>query len=160
MQLYLLRHGRAEHRAASGRDADRVLTPEGIGQLRRVLKLAHHAGVLPSLILSSPLARAIQTAEIAGQELEYPGEIGRTTSLVPESSPSLVWDEIRVHSAEPALLVVSHEPLLSSVVASLLGSPRPMMHFAAGGLARIDIDAFGAQPAGVLEWMIAPDLVP
>ena len=160
MQLLLVRHGRAESRAASGRDADRVLTPEGIAELRRVLALAHRAGVRPSLIQASPLARAVQTAEIAAQVLGYRGEIVRTTSLVPESSPAQVWEEIRVHSGEPSLMLVGHEPLLSAMVAALLGSTRPMIQFAAGGLVRIHIEGFSAQPAGVLEWMITPDLIP
>ena len=69
VELYLLRHGIAKDRSASGRDADRRLTDEGRTKLRRVLERAHAAGVVPSLILSSPYRRALETAEIAAREL-------------------------------------------------------------------------------------------
>ena len=49
MELYLLRHGIAEDRAPSGRDADRRLTEEGRDKLRRILERAHSAGAQPSV---------------------------------------------------------------------------------------------------------------
>src|SRR5262252_2962584 len=94
MELYLLRHGVAEDRAATGRDADRRLTEEGREKLRRVLERAHVVGVRPSLILSSPLRRALETAEIAGRELGYEGKIIRTPALAPESSPQKIWEAV------------------------------------------------------------------
>ncbi len=159
MHLHLLRHGRAENRAASGRDADRVLTTDGVAELRRVLELARNAGTRPTLILSSPLARAVQTAEIARQVLESPGPILGASSLVPSGSPQLIWDELRLHSSEPDVLAVGHEPLLSQMVAWLVGSSRAMMQFPPAGMARFEIDASSTEGAGTLEWMITPDLI-
>ena len=118
MELYLLRHGIAEDHAAT--DADRQLTDEGRQKLHRVMKRAAAAGVEPSLILSSPYKRALETAEIAASELHYKGEILRTGSLTPDSSPPSLWSEIRDHRNEPAILLAGHEPLFSSTVAFLL----------------------------------------
>ena len=73
MEIYLLRHGLAEDQAPAGRDGDRRLTDEGRTKLHRVMARAHTAGVNPALILSSPLVRAMQTAEIAAQELRLRG---------------------------------------------------------------------------------------
>lgn len=86
VELYLLRHAIAEDHSATGRDQDRRLTEEGREKLRRVLKRAASANVEPSLIISSPYKRALETAEIAASELHYKGEILRVGSLTPDSS--------------------------------------------------------------------------
>jgi len=158
MELYLLRHGIAEDKSASGRDADRALTDEGRHKLHRVLKRAASAEVSPSLILSSPYKRAIETAEIAAEELGYKGDIQRVGSLTPDSSPPSVWSEIREHRNESAILLAGHEPLFSATVAFLLGSTEAMVDFRKAALMRIDIHSFGARPQGVLQWMLTPKL--
>jgi phosphohistidine phosphatase len=158
MEIYLLRHGIAEDRSATGRDADRRLTEEGRSKLRRVLERAHQAGVRPTLILSSPLRRALETAEIAAHELAYEGKITRIPALTPDSSPQDVWNAIREHRSEPAVLLTGHEPLFSATVAYLLGSTREMVHFRKGALVRIDVEATGPTPAGILEWLLTAKL--
>jgi len=154
VELYLLRHGIAEDQSATGRDQDRALTEEGRQKLRRVLKRAAGAGVAPSLILSSPYKRAIETAEIAASELHYKGEILRVGTLAPESSPPSVWSEIREHRDEPSILLAGHEPLFSSTVAWLLGSTQEMVDFRKAALVRIDVHTFSASPHGILQWML------
>ena len=78
MEIYLLRHGIAEESAVGGRDSDRALTAEGRDKLRRVLKRAHAGGVRPGVILASPYKRAMETAQMAAETLEYRGEIVKT----------------------------------------------------------------------------------
>src|SRR5271168_401188 len=120
MQLYILRHGIAEDGAAGQPDSERALTAEGKKRLRPVLRMAQKAGVSPSLILSSPYRRALETAELAAKVLHYKGEVLRSRTLTPSSSPTSVWDEIRVHKDEPQILLAGHEPLFSSLTAYLL----------------------------------------
>ena len=64
MQIYLLRHVIAEDAKPGHPDSERPLTAEGRDKLRRVLKRARTADLDPSLILSSPYRRALETAEI------------------------------------------------------------------------------------------------
>jgi phosphohistidine phosphatase len=156
MELYLLRHGIAEDRASTGRDADRALTEDGKRKLHKVLRRAKKAGVQPVLILSSPLKRALETAAIAAEELEYKSEIARTNALVPNSTPRDLWSEIRAHRDEPSILLAGHEPLFSQTVAYLLGSTRAMIEFRKGALIRIDFATLTAEPRGVLQWLITP----
>jgi phosphohistidine phosphatase len=158
MELYLLRHGIAEDRAPSGRDPDRALTEEGRHKLRKVLKRAQQAGVEPSLIISSPYKRALETAEIAASELKYAGEILRSGTLTPDSSPPSVWSEIKEHRDEPSILLAGHEPLFGTTVAWLLGSTHQMVAFKKAALVRIDVHTFSAQPQGILQWMLTPKL--
>ncbi|MEQ1947837.1 MAG: phosphohistidine phosphatase SixA [Bryobacteraceae bacterium] len=158
MEIYFLRHGIAEDRAATGRDVDRRLTDEGRQKLRRVLERAQQAGVSPSLILTSPFKRAMETAEIAGRELGYEGKLVRTFALVPTASPEEVWEEVRLHRDEAAILLAGHEPLFSATVAYFLGSTRDVVQFRRGALVRIDVQAFGGAPAGLLQWMLTAKL--
>ncbi len=158
MEIYLFRHGIAEDRAPGGRDEDRRLTDEGRQKLRRVLERAQAAGVSPSLILSSPLKRAVETAEIAARELGYEGKIVRSDSLTPDSSPSEVWTEIRIHRDEKAILLAGHEPLFSATVAWMLGSSHAMVEFKKGALVRVDVSSLGAEPKGILQWMLTAKL--
>lgn len=153
MELYLLRHAIAEEHSPSGRDMDRRLTDEGRTKLRRVLKRAAAAGVSPSLIISSPYKRAIETAEIAASELGYEGEILKSGALIPDSSPQSVWSELKEHRDESAILLTGHDPLFSSLAAWLLGSTRQMIEFKKAAIVRIDVTA---SPQGVLQWMITP----
>jgi phosphohistidine phosphatase len=156
MEIYLLRHGIAEERSASGRDADRRLTDEGREKLHKVLERAHSAGVAPSFILTSPYRRALETAEIAARELGYDGKLIRTEALVPHGTPREVWQELRRHGEEKSILIAGHEPLFSATVAYLLGSTREMVNFRKAALVRIDVESSGAEPYGVLQWMITP----
>jgi len=153
MQIYLLRHAIAENPRPGTSDADRTLTPEGIEKLRRVLK---RAAVTPSLILSSPYKRAVETAEIAAQVLGYKGKMVRVEALVPGGSPHAVWDELRGRKEESAILLAGHEPLMSSIAAFLLDSPALQIDMKKAALVRIDCQKLGAKPGGVLKWMLTP----
>jgi phosphohistidine phosphatase len=155
LRVYVLRHGIAEDAPPGGSDADRVLTPEGKQKLRRVLERARDAGVRPLLILTSPLKRAVETAEIAAAVLNVKREIVATEALLPEGSAQRVWNEIRAHDVEE-LLMAGHEPLLSMVVAYLLGSPAMQVHMKKAALVSIELETPGQQPRGALSWMLTP----
>jgi phosphohistidine phosphatase len=158
MEIYLLRHGIADGGRPGGRDSDRELTAEGREKLRRVLKRAHQAGVSPGVILTSPYRRAVQTAELAAETLEYMGEIVKTQTLIPDSSPQAVWDEICSRCTEAAILLASHEPLMSSMAAFLLASPALQVDMKKGAMARVDCDRFGPVPRGTFKWMLTAAL--
>jgi phosphohistidine phosphatase len=157
MELYILRHGIAEDHHSGG-DAQRALTDEGRRKLRRVLERAAKAKAEPSLILSSPYVRARQTAELAAEVLGYGRKIVETDALIPEGSPEALWEEIRAHRQESAVLIAGHQPMLSSTLAWLLGSADVQIEMKKGALARIDLDRFGPRPGGVLQWLLTARL--
>src|SRR5690348_13518918 len=95
MQVHLLRHGTAEDTMPGGSDAERKLTATGRDEVRRAAECGHRARVVPTLILSSPYVRAVETAEIAAEVLGYRRAIVRTELLIPSASPQRVWNEIR-----------------------------------------------------------------
>jgi phosphohistidine phosphatase len=159
MEIYILRHGIAEDAKGGMADADRALTDEGKQKLREVMRAARGAKVRPSLILTSPLRRAVETAEIAAAVLEFRDRLIQTEALAPESTPENVWREMRKHKDAGALLLAGHEPLLSHVIAYLLGCPLMQVDLKKGALARIDIDQLAGEPRGTLKWLLIPKLV-
>jgi phosphohistidine phosphatase len=159
MQIYLLRHGIAEEGKPGHPDSDRELTGEGRDKLRRVLKRARIAEVAPSLLLASPYKRAVETAEIAADVLNYEGKIVRTRALIPDASPYDLWEEIRTHKDEDAILLASHEPLMSSAISFLLNSPALAVDMKKAALVRIDVAQTTPEPHGILKWMLTPALV-
>jgi phosphohistidine phosphatase len=158
MEVYVLRHGIAEDAARGQSDDDRSLTDEGRKKLTAVMERAAAAEVEPTLILTSPLKRAVQTAEIAAKVLGHTSPLVRTDALIPGSSPQKVWNVIREHRDEAAILLAGHEPLLSHLVSYLLSAPALQVDMKKAGLVRIDMDSFRGEPHGILKWMIVPKL--
>jgi phosphohistidine phosphatase len=158
MEVYLLRHGIAEPRGAGRTDAERKLTEEGRQKLRQVLARARAAKVEPSLILTSPLIRAVQTAQIAAEVLRYQGAIVTADALLPSSSARAVWRELGAHAGEAAVLLAGHEPLLSETASYLVGASRVVVDLKKGALLRIDLEVSGAEPRGVIQWLLTPKL--
>ena len=156
MQIYLLRHGIAEDAAPGHPDSERALTNEGKEKLRRVLKRARAAGVSVSLLLSSPYKRALETADVAADVLGYKGKILRTRALVPNASPYDTWNEIRNCKDETAILLASHEPLMSSLTGYLLNSPALLVDMKKAALVRVDCERVTPQPHCMLKWMLVP----
>jgi len=129
MEIWLLRHAAAEDRAASGRDADRTLTEDGHRRARDVARGLAKLEPSISLVLTSPYARARQTAEAAARSLHLEGKIRETVHLEPHADPGDVLGELREAQAESVLLV-GHEPhmgaLLGRLVSGRAGLEIPM----------------------------------
>jgi phosphohistidine phosphatase len=120
-----------------------------------VLKRARSADCCPSLILTSPYRRAVETAAIAADVLGCKATV-KTDALKPETSPHATWEEIRVHRDEASILLASHEPLMSSLAAHLLRSPALQVDMKKAALVRLDCERFGGEPHCVLKWMLTP----
>ena len=158
MQLFLLRHGIADDGEPGQPDAERALTAEGKKKLRGVLRSAREAGVAPTLVVTSPYRRAVETGELAVATLEYKGDLLRSEGLIPAGTPEEVWEEVRVHRDEGQVLLCGHDPLFTYLTGYLLGCPALAIDFKKGAMVRIDLDRFGAAPRGVLKWMLVPKL--
>jgi phosphohistidine phosphatase len=139
MKLYIMRHGPAEDEAATGRDADRALTSAGRERTRAVGQALEEASEAPYVILSSPLVRAVETAEVVAEathlarrtredgKAQLGGAIGdieirRELGLGSEKLPMLA--EL-VRAGRKRVMIVGHEPDLSMLVMSLVGPALP-----------------------------------
>jgi phosphohistidine phosphatase len=158
MQVYLLRHGVAEEDRSGLSDSDRALTQDGRRKLRQTLQTASQADIRPTLILTSSLKRAVETAEIAEEVFKYKGALVRSDALMPNSAVQEVWDEIRVHAEEPAIMLVGHNPLFAQLAGYLLGAPELQIDVKKGSVLRIDFEGLSSQPKGILRWFLVAKL--
>ncbi len=154
MELYVLRHGIAEARRPGLPDAKRRLTAKGKQRLRVILACARGAKVKPALILTSPLVRAVETAELAAGVLGCKNKVVPTDTLLPGASPQAVWQEIRSHEDVNSILISGHEPLLSHTASHLLGASWVLVEMKKGAVACIDVDPSAKQPRGTLLWLL------
>lgn len=125
-ELLLLRHGIAEERGDGLDDAQRSLTPEGRDRTRAQLRHLEQLGLCCDLVLSSPLVRARQTAELAVAEGLAP-ELELAAALAPLADPLPLLERwLGPVSPRPGwrrLALVGHEPDLSTLAALLIGVP-------------------------------------
>lgn len=121
MRIYLVRHGDAVPEEAAGSDRDRWLSPRGREATRVLGRLLREQAIAPDTILSSPLPRAVQTAELLAASLDYLGTVTSLRCLEPAAQPRVAATAIR--AAGTTVIVVSHEPAISALGAFLLGLP-------------------------------------
>jgi phosphohistidine phosphatase len=102
-------------------DEGRWLTDQGRSVARRVGARLRADGVNLDLILVSPLVRAVQTAELIAQGLEWMGPVEVALCLAPGGSARVAAQEVASRGASVA--VVGHEPNMSALGAQLTGQP-------------------------------------
>jgi phosphohistidine phosphatase len=119
VRIYLVRHGDAVPEEDAGSDRDRWLSPRGREAGRVLGRLLREHAVAPDAILTSPLPRAVQTAELLATSLDYLGTVTALRCLEPAAQPRVAGSAIL--SAGGAVVVVSHEPAISTLGAYLLG---------------------------------------
>jgi len=122
MRIYLVRHGDAVPEEDAGSDRDRWLSAKGREHTRVLGRLLRQQRVEPDVILSSPLPRAVQTAELLAQALDYIGIVTSLRCLEPSAQPRVAANHV-LAAEGAAVIVVSHEPAISSLGAFLLGRP-------------------------------------
>jgi phosphohistidine phosphatase len=122
VRVTLIRHAEAGDDAP--RDESRALTSRGRADARRLGRALARRGVRFSSIVTSPLVRAVQTAEIVAAATEYRGRMPATDLLQPEASAADVVAFLATLGHERSVALVAHEPILSAVAAALTGKGR------------------------------------
>jgi len=157
MLVYLIRHGIAMDREDPDcpPDAERMLTKKGIEKARLVIEGLAQLGAKPDEVLSSPLVRAIETAEIAAKVLHYPKDkIRRTDALLPEADPSALIRELARLKVEQ-VLCAGHAPHMDEFIALATGSRRSFTALKKAGVAVIEFESV-APGAGLLAALFSP----
>lgn len=128
MKLYVMRHGPAEDHSASGQDEDRALTPSGRDRVRSAAHVLVDENEAPLLIVSSPLVRALQTAEIVAAATKL-GDRGGSIEVRRELAPGgdgAALVRALLGEQKKRCLLVGHEPDLSGLIMQLVGEPSPV----------------------------------
>ncbi len=160
MELLVIRHGIAEEReayAAAGKDDTlRPLTGEGRRKMRQAARgLVTRVPAL-DLLVSSPLARARQTADIVARA--YGGlEITEIPQLKPDQSPEAFGTWLRGQASRGVVAAVGHEPLLGRIVSHLVaGRAHSFIELKKGGACLVAFPEKVGPGAGLLRWALTP----
>jgi phosphohistidine phosphatase len=120
VKIYIMRHGPAEDQAPTGRDFDRKLTASGRA---RTELAAHELGrwERPKRVLTSPLVRTVETAEVVIAALGLACDLETREELAPGGDSFRLLGELAAQGAKRVILI-GHEPDVSSLTAHLLPS--------------------------------------
>jgi len=158
MDCILLRHGIAVEREEwDGPDTDRPLTERGAKRVSQVASGLKWLEVQPTYIFSSPLVRALETADIVQASLSIPSAVKRADELLPDANPERLLALFRDLPPEASVLCVGHEPHLG-VTASLMlaGRPSTAFPFKKAGACLIELASPPKIGRGVLRWWMEP----
>jgi phosphohistidine phosphatase len=158
-ELYLIRHGVAEARGPGWPDdTKRPLTADGISRLKKSAGGLRRLGVAFDVILTSPLARTRQTADVIAGHVDPRPSIVTVDSLAPEGTHAAVLADIEKHARRHAIAIVGHEPNIGELAARLVGS-RHAVEFKKGAICRIDVDTLPLSGPGTLRWFLTPKIL-
>jgi phosphohistidine phosphatase len=158
-ELYFVRHGLAAERGdAWPDDTKRPLTEEGMSRLRKAVRGLAHLGVSVEVVLSSPLVRARQTAELVAGGLDPRPSLVNVDSLAPDGTYAAVVADLEKHARKTRIALVGHEPMMGELAARLIGSRHPI-EFKKGGVCRIDVEDLPPAGPGDLRWMLTPKIL-
>ena len=152
MRVTLIRHAEAGDDAP--RDEARALTSRGRADARRLGRALARRGVRFAAIVTSPLVRAVQTAEIVAAATEYRGRIAATDRLQPEAAARdvVAFLATLAENDGKSVALVAHEPILSAIAAALTRTPRhPSLRKAEALRIRLPD---GPEAHGTLRWRV------
>lgn len=161
MELYIVRHGIAVDREDPNCPADpeRFLTIEGMEKTRQVAKGVAEVAAIPDLMLSSPYLRALQTAELFAEALEYPKQkIAKSEQLLPGAESLQLFRELAKNKDLSTIFVFGHAPHLDDVIATAVGTNHHVSSMKKAGVALVELKRL-VPPSGELVWLATPKLL-
>lgn len=121
MSVFLVRHAHAVDERRDLPDPSRHLSAEGRAQARALGQRLRWHDCTPTAIWTSPLTRAVMTAELVAMQLEWQGPIETVVALAPGGSAREVMNALRAHDPRGSVMLFGHEPNLSGLGARLTG---------------------------------------
>jgi phosphohistidine phosphatase len=153
-ELYLIRHAVAEEQGeAWPDDTKRPLSDDGASRMRKAARGLARLGITFDVILTSPLLRTRQTAEIVAAAFDERPPIVAVESLAPGGSHQSVFVDLEKQARRHQIALVGHEPGIGELAARLAGSRHPFV-FKKGAVCRVDVDTLPPSGAGTLRWFV------
>jgi phosphohistidine phosphatase len=157
LDLYVLRHGEAGKAGSLSKDYQRPLTEPGRKRIEQVGDTLKEWELDFSKIMTSPLKRAKETAEIVAKILNLETRLEEVNELKPEGNRSELYQKLSKIKEDDSVLIVGHEPYLSALIGDAIASnPQSRISLKKGGLARLVITSFSPTVAGELRWLLTP----
>src|SRR5215831_8942870 len=159
MDLYIIRHGLAHPLGQKNdfTDEKRTLTAQGRDRIREVAKGLRKLEVRPEMVLTSPLARAQETAELVADQLGVDKQMLVTTeNLAPGSTFEELLAEIKEKHVE-SIALIGHEPDLGELAGFLIaGDDSVALPLRKGGVCCINVTETIPSFKGTLVWLLTP----
>jgi phosphohistidine phosphatase len=157
--IYLVRHAIAAERGRQWPDdTKRPLTHKGAARMRQIVMGLRALGVEFDLVLTSPLVRARQTAELLIAGVRSKPALEVTDALAPGEPPVKVAAMLAKHSGRCSIALVGHEPGLGELAAWLVGANKPFV-LKKGGVCRIEVTALPPARQGQVLWHATPKML-
>lgn len=157
MDIYFLRHASAGQYDPAGNDDKRPIDKTGEQQSHDVGRALAALDLKLDVIISSPLTRAMQTAEIAAAELGHKGKIVIDGALRPEASYEQFEELLARHGKKKAIMVVGHNPSMTDFLTRVLtGESAEFIDFKKGAVAKVEREG---RESAVLKWCMTPKVV-
>jgi len=154
MEIWILRHAKAEDGGPTTPDEERELTDGGHETIRSVARAVARLEPKLDAIFTSPLVRARQTAEPVARALSMEDKLIESDALVPDADPKAILREIGRRGLSRAM-VVGHMPHLGRLLGYLLtGRPDSSIDLKKAALARIQFDGDAPKPPGTLIFLL------
>ncbi|MEI8013156.1 MAG: histidine phosphatase family protein [Candidatus Omnitrophota bacterium] len=150
MILYVMRHAEAVEGNETLQDEWRYLTEGGRLVAKKMSSLIAKNGPKPRLTITSPLTRAVQTAEIAAEKACRKNIVIASGLLLPGADISELITYIKGLTDAKRVLLVGHEPQLGSFVATLLGRTDEVVALKKGACVTLKLDPASERPASFL----------
>jgi phosphohistidine phosphatase len=159
IDLFVLRHGEAGNRmSVLAEDSERPLTREGRIEMQKIAKSLKAVGLRTNQIYTSPLKRARETAEITARILKDP-KLEEWDELKPDGSKAALYRKLARFEQNSRLILVGHEPYLSSMIGEIIGTTGARLVLKKGGLGKVRITSFTPQISGELRWLLTPKMI-
>lgn len=154
MNLYLMRHANAGMpRGNPSLDAKRSLIKEGKDQCLLMARVLSALKVQVDIVVSSPLKRALQTAQFVGTELGYDAKVEISPALGPDADYADFQDMLAKYSGYEGMLAVGHNPNVFQFLGRLItANGGAAIRMRKGSVARVDLD----RHPPLLQWLIDP----
>jgi phosphohistidine phosphatase len=162
MRLYIVRHAIAMPRGTNGiKDEERALTEDGIEKMRKAAEGLRSLAYIPERILSSPLVRARQTAEILQEAFGKKTELKISSALAPAAARHSLYREIEFYSENlESLMLVGHQPSLGEIVGEIAwGSSEHYVELKKGGACVLDMEILKGLPKGSMIALLTPSIL-
>lgn len=150
MLIYFLRHGEADWPDWKKPDDERLLTEKGKKEMHEVGAFLANLSVKPDVVLTSPLPRASQTAEIAARYVD--SKCVEDELLAPGFGRSELKKLLKKRRGDSVMLV-GHEPDFSRTVCKLTGA---RIKLSKAGVALVEVDI--GLSCGKLLWLFPPKI--
>jgi len=155
MNIFLIRHGKAEAALQTKKDIDRELTEEGKKIIKRSVGFWKNGIISFDFIITSPFKRAVQTAEIIAELMNYKNDLIKDSALFPGCSTRSIIELAEVLNGDN-IAFVGHQPDMSYHISTLVCGSQLNLKFSPASIAKVSFKGNPNPGKGILEFLLPP----